>query len=261
LDIDVFRKKKRQFTIFGLVFIGITFLSARMTDFSFMRSFSSVPEAFTWIISNLFITRESFEKMPSILDKLIETVFLSITATTTASIFALLLALLGSQTTKINHFFSLLSRMIASIFRNIPIVAWALILLLSFGQNALTGYFALFLATLGFLTRAFTETIDEMSSSSVEALQATGANYFQVVSKAVLPECSPQIISWILFMIETNIRSSTLVGILTGTGIGFAFDLYYKSMNYNVVSLITISIVVVVIAIELISNYVRRVIL
>ena len=68
-------------------------------------------------------------------------------------------------------------------------------------------------------------------------------------------------ISWILFMIETNIRSSTLVGILTGTGIGYTFDMYYKTMNYNVVSLITISIVITVIIIELISNYVRRVIL
>lgn len=261
MNIDVFKQKKRQLTIFSLILIGITFISARMTNFSFIQSISSVPEAFSWVGSNLIITRESFEKMPSILNKLMETIFLSITATTTASVFALLLALLGSQTTKINNFFSTLSRFITSVFRNIPIVAWALILLLSFGQNALTGYFALFLATLGFLTRVFTETIDETSSSSVEALQATGANYFQVVSKAVLPECSPQMISWILFMIETNIRSSTLVGILTGTGIGFAFDLYYKSMNYNVVSLITLSIVVVVIAIELVSNYIRRVIL
>jgi len=195
------------------------------------------------------------------MDKLIETVFLSITATTTASVLAFLLALLGSQTTKVNRFFGAVSRMIASIFRNIPIVAWALILLLSFGQNALTGYFALFLATFGFLTRAFIETIDEASSSSVEALQATGATYFQVIAKAVIPECAPQMISWILYMIETNIRSSTLVGILTGTGIGFAFDLYYKSMNYNVLTLITLSLVLVVIGIELASNYVRRVIL
>ncbi|MGE7022793.1 phosphonate ABC transporter, permease protein PhnE [Solibacillus cecembensis] len=261
MKIDVYRKKKRQFTIFSLIVLCMTFITAKLTNFSFVQGISSVPEAFRWMGSNLLITRESFEKMPSILDKLIETIFLSITATTTASIIALLLALLGSQTTKVNGFFSTLSRFIASVFRNIPIVAWALILLLSFGQNALTGYFALFLATLGFLTRVFTETIDETSNSSVEALQATGANYYQVVSKAVLPECSPQMISWILFMIETNIRSSTLVGILTGTGIGFAFDLYYKSMNYNVVSLITLSIVVVVIAIELISNYIRRVIL
>ncbi|GIN92478.1 phosphonate ABC transporter, permease protein PhnE [Siminovitchia terrae] len=261
MNIDVFRKKKQQLTIFALVIIGITLLSSNLTDFDFMHSLLSVPEAFKWMGSNLFITNEALEKMPSIMDKLLETIFLSIAATTTASVIALLLALLGSQTTKVNNFFSTLSRFIASLFRNIPIVAWALILLLSFGQNALTGYFALFLSTLGFLVRAFTETIDETSKSSVEALQATGATYFQVVGKAVIPECSPQIISWILFMIETNIRSSTLIGILTGTGIGFAFDLYYKNMNYSVVSLITLSIIAVVIMIELISNYVRRVIL
>ncbi|RST61700.1 PhnE/PtxC family ABC transporter permease [Siminovitchia terrae] len=261
MNIDVFRKKKQQLTIFALVIIGITLLSSNLTDFDFMHSLLSVPEAFKWMGSNLLITNEALEKMPSIMDKLMETIFLSIAATTTASVLALLLALLGSQTTKVNDFFSTLSRFIASVFRNIPIVAWALILLLSFGQNALTGYFALFLSTLGFLVRAFTETIDETSKSSVEALQATGATYFQVVGKAVIPECSPQIISWILFMIETNIRSSTLIGILTGTGIGFAFDLYYKNMNYSVVSLITLSIIAVVIMIELISNYVRRVIL
>ncbi len=261
MNIDVFRKKKQQLTIFALVIIGITLLSSNLTKFDFMHSLLSVPEAFKWTGSNLLITNEALEKMPSIMDKLMETIFLSIAATTTASVLALLLALLGSQTTKVNNFFSTLSRFIASVFRNIPIVAWALILLLSFGQNALTGYFALFLSTLGFLVRAFTETIDETSKSSVEALQATGATYFQVVGKAVIPECSPQIISWILFMIETNIRSSTLIGILTGTGIGFAFDLYYKNMNYSVVSLITLSIIAVVIMIELISNYVRRVIL
>lgn len=226
-----------------------------------MHSLLSVSEAFKWIASNLMITGESLQKLPSILDKLLETIILSIISTTTASVFALLLAILGSQATRVNMFFSTLSRFIASVFRNVPIVAWALILLLSFGQNALTGYFALFLTTLGFLTRAFTETIDETSNSSVEALKATGATYFQVVHNAVIPECAPQIVSWILFMIRTNIRSSTLIGILTGTGIGFSFDLYYKSMDYNMVSLITMSIVVVVIGIELISNYVRRVIL
>ncbi|KAB2329397.1 ABC transporter permease subunit [Cytobacillus depressus] len=261
MDLTIFRKKKRYMTIFAVVLIGITILSAKMTNFDFLHGIQTMPKAFNWIGSNLIVTEQALEKLPSIMDKLIETIFLSITATTTASVLALLLALMGSRTTKINDFFGNLSRIIASVYRNIPIVAWALILLLSFGQNALTGYFALFLATFGFLTRAFIETIDETSSSSVEALRATGATYFQVVAKAVFPECSPQMISWILFMIETNIRSSTLVGILTGTGIGFAFDLYYKSMNYNVVSLITISIVIVVIGIELVSNYVRRVIL
>lgn len=259
--VQEYKKSKTQLTIFWLMLIGITVLSAILTNFNLLKGIQTLPKAFSWIISNLYITEKSLEKMPSVMDKLIETIFLSITATTTAGVVALFLALMGSQTTKVNNFFASLSRIVASVYRNIPIVAWALILLLSFGQNALTGYFALFLATFGFLTRAFIETIDETSSSSVEALRASGATYFQVVAKAVIPECSPQMISWILYMVETNIRSSTLVGILTGTGIGFMFDLYYKSMDYNVVSLITMSIVVVVIGIELISNYVRRVIL
>lgn len=259
--VQEYKKSKTQLTIFWLMLIGITVLSAMLTNFNLLKGIQTLPKAFSWIVSNLYITEQSLEKMPSVMDKLIETIFLSITATTTAGVVALFLALMGSQTTKVNNFFASLSRIVASVYRNIPIVAWALILLLSFGQNALTGYFALFLATFGFLTRAFIETIDETSSSSVEALRASGATYFQVVAKAVIPECSPQMISWILYMVETNIRSSTLVGILTGTGIGFMFDLYYKSMDYNVVSLITMSIVVVVIGIELISNYVRRVIL
>lgn len=261
MKIDVFKRKKQQFTIFAVMFIVITFYAVRLTQFDFVHGIYSIPKAISWMVENLIISKDAWSRFPSILDKLIETIFLSIASTVTASITALFLAILGSQTTKINSFFSMLSRSIASIFRNIPVVAWALILLLSFGQNTLTGYLALYFATLGFLTRAFTETIDETSQSSVEALQATGATYLQIVQKAVLPECAPQMMSWILFMIETNIRSSTLIGILTGTGIGFAFDLYYKNMNYSVVSLITLSIVAVVLLIELLSNYVRRAIL
>lgn len=258
---EAHKSNKRQLTIFLLLLLVVTLVSANFTQFNFLYSIQTLPKAFSWIVSNLYITEQAWEKFPSILDKLIETIFLSITSTTTAGVVALFLALLGSEATKVNSFFAKLSRVIASVYRNIPIVAWALILLLSFGQNALTGYFALFLATFGFLVRAFIETIDETSGGSVEALQAAGASYFQVVMKAVIPECLPQMMSWVLFMIETNIRSSTLVGILTGTGIGFMFDLYYKNMNYEVVTLVTLSIVAVVIFIELISNYVRRVIL
>jgi len=62
-------------------------------------------------------------------------------------------------------------------------------------------------------------------------------------------------------MLETNIRSSTLIGLLTGTGIGYTFSMYYKSMNYSAASLVVISIVLAVFVIEFISNYVRRVII
>ncbi|WZL74722.1 ABC transporter permease subunit [Clostridiaceae bacterium 35-E11] len=220
-----------------------------------------MPKAVKWMFSSFYPNKQALEKLPSIFQKLKDTIMMSIAATTVSSCFALLLAILGSKTTKINNFFSILSRFIASVFRNIPIVAWAMVLLFSFGQSDFTGYLALFFVTFGFLTRAFMETIDEASFSSVEALRATGASYFHIIFQAVLPSSIPQLISWVLFMIETNIRSSTLIGILTGSGIGFAFNLYYKSMNYHAASLVVACVVITVLLIEFISNYVRRVIL
>lgn len=261
MNMNVFKRKKRNHTIFWVLIIAIMYLSSTITDFNFLQGIATLPKAFSWMFDHLFFTQETLEKLPSVIEKLIETFFLSLTATTTASIFALFFGLMGSKTTMVNHYLAVISRFIASVNRNIPVVAWSLILLLSFGQNAVTGYFALFFTTFGFLTRAFMESIDEASESSVEALRATGATYFQIVAKAVIPESFPQMISWILFMIETNIRSSTLVGILTGTGIGYLFDLYYKSMNYQVVTLVTLAIILTVIFIEWTSNYVRRVIL
>lgn len=254
-------QRKKQTIIISVIMIVLTYLSASITGFNILHGIATLPKAIGWIFSNLFITQESLEKLPTILEKLIETILMSIAATTTATIIAIFLGLMGSKTTGSNSAMGVFARFIASVSRNIPVVAWALILLLSFGQNSVTGYLALFVGSVGFLTRAFIESIDEASLSAVEALRATGATYFQIVYKAVIPQCLPQMISWILFMIETNIRNATLVGILTGTGIGFAFDLYYKTLNYNAVALVTFSIVIAVIMIELISNHIRKVIL
>ena len=154
--------------------------------------------------------------------------------------------------------FPVIVRAVASLFRNIPVVAWAFILLFSFKQSEFTGFFALFLTSFGYLTRCFLESIDEMSAGPVEALRASGATYGQIVAQAVVPMSITSVISWVMYMIETNIRDATLIGLLTGTGIGFVFDVYYKSFRYDIAGLVILSIVLVVIACELTSNFVRR---
>lgn len=255
------RKSRWQTVIFLIIIIVLTYLSSAITKFNFVEGMVTFPKAIGWIFSNLIVTQESMYKLPKILEKLVETIFMSIAATTVAAGISLFLGVFGSKTTKVNNFLSVFARFIASVSRNIPVVAWSLVLLLSFGQNSVTGFLALFIGTVGFLTRAFIESIDEASQSSVEALTATGATYFQIVNKAVIPQCLPQMLSWILFMVETNIRNATLVGILTGTGIGYTFDMYYKMLDYNAVALVTLCIVITVIIVDLISNYVRKVIL
>ncbi len=258
---DIFAERRNKSLIFFALLAILTAGSIIITRYDVLKGFTSIAKAFIWGITNFYPDAKSMEKLADILVKLRETVLMSIVSTTVAAVFALLLALAGSRTTSMNGLFSIVSRGIASLFRNIPLVAWAMVLMLAFSQSPLTGYLALFFGSLGFLTRAFIETIDEVGNNPVEALQATGAGYFHIIFQAILPSSMPQMISWLLYMIETNIRDATLVGILTGTGIGFLFDLYYKRLDYHAASLVVILIVITVIAIEIISNKIRRVIL
>ncbi|WP_252898960.1 hypothetical protein [Secundilactobacillus odoratitofui] len=69
--------------------------------------------------------------------------------------------------------------------------------------------------TLGFLTRAFMETIEDFGTEKIQALQATGATYLQIIFQGLIPEIAIALMSWILYMIENNVRDATLVGLLT----------------------------------------------
>ncbi|WP_199617724.1 PhnE/PtxC family ABC transporter permease [Paenibacillus alkalitolerans] len=258
---DFFARKRMNSLIYLGVLSLVTLAAIVITEYNVAKGFTSIPKAIFWGASNFYPNAESLGKLPDILVKLRETVLVSVAATSTGAALALLFAIFGANTTRFNAFLGGISRGIATVFRNIDVAAWSMILLFSFGQNVMTGYFALFFGSFGFLTRAFMETIDEASGGSVEALRATGAGYFHIVFQSVIPSGLPQMVSWVLFTIETNIRHATLVGILTGSGIGFAFNLYYKNMNYHAASLVVISIVITILFIEAISNYVRRTIL
>ena len=258
---SVFVKKKRTFTI---AFLGITALfiiSAVVTNYDVIKGFESIPQAINWMATNLVPNEKSWEKLPNILAKLFETTLVSIAVTVCSALCAFFFSLMGTKTTKTNPWIGRIVRIIAAFFRNVPDIVWVILLLFSFGQNILTGFFALFFYTFGMLTRTFIETIDEVSGACVEALHATGAMPLQTVFQGIIPSSTPEIISWVLYMIEHNIRTSMFIGMLTATGIGYLFDMYYKRMDYGAASLAAISIVVIVIAIEVTSNQIRKVIM
>ena len=257
----VFRRRKLTYTLLIAAVVGIYFFASAITKFHLTEGVLSFPKAFVWIGENLIPDELAIRRFPKILDKLLETVLLSVAVTVIAAVFAFFASLFGSGATGFHSIVNRIVRMIAAFFRNVPDVVWAMLLMFSFGQNILTGFFALFFTTFGMLTRAFIETIDEASASCIEALRASGANFAQTVFQGIIPSVIPGIVTWVLYMIETNIRSSTLIGILTATGIGYLFDMYYKRLDFSSASLVVLLIIVTVIVIETISNQIRKVIL
>ena len=188
----------------------------------------------------------------------IETILLALTSTLISSMFALVMAVIGSETLGVSKIAEFIVKLIASFFRNMPVVAWSLLLLFSFKQSQFTGLLSLTFITFGYLTRSFMETIDDVAGDVVEALQATGASWWQIVFQGVIPSVSSQLVSWVLYYTENNVREATLVGILTGTGIGFIFNLYYRSFRYDAAGLVILIVALIVLIIELVSNKIRK---
>ena len=258
---SIFVSRKRTFTLAFIAVATIFIIASIVTNYDVVGGFESIPKAIVWMVSNFAPTEKAWSRLPNILSKLAETALVSVAVTVCAAICAFFLSLLGTKTTKTNPWIGRIVRIIAAFFRNVPDVVWAILLLFTFGQNILTGFFALFFYSFGTLTRTFIETIDEVSASCVEALHTTGATFLQTVFQGIIPSSLPQIVSWVLYMIETNIRNSPLIGVLTATGIGALFDMYYKRMDFGSAGLVVISIVVLIIAIEITSNKIRKVIM
>ena len=258
-DLSWFRRRQAR-TLAALVAIVVLFqLCSLICNFSLGYAVSSIPAAFVWMFQNFVPTVESLANLPMVVEQTISTALDSVAATVIAAVCGIAFSVLGSSSIGVECApVRGVIRAIASIFRNIPMIAWALLLLLSFKQNEFTGFLALFLTTFGQLMRFFLDTFDEIPTGPIEALRSCGASYWQVVFQAGLPLAVADLMSWMLYMVETNIRSATLIGLLTGTGIGFVFNLYYTSFRYDTAGLVIVVTIVFVLVIEAISNAARR---
>lgn len=255
---DIFKRRMQSKIIFLLSVIILYAVSSMISGFENGLAFLSVPKGVLWLFQKFIPNGNTLKYLPKIMKPAFETILLALTSTLFSSIFALIMSVIGSETVGISKVAAFAVKLTASFFRNMPVVAWSLLLLFSFKQSQFTGLLSLTFITFGYLTRSFMETIDEVAGDVVEALKATGASWWQIVFQGVIPSVSSQLVSWVLYYTENNVREATLIGILTGTGIGFIFNLYYRSFRYDAAGLVILIVAVIVSTIELISNKIRK---
>lgn len=256
--VNQFFAKKRLHLTLGVVGLGLAYVLASVGLGFQTQSLFGVQNGIIWLAHNFIPNAESASYWHDIVTQLWRTFLVAIASTTCAAVVSLFLAVLGAKTLSPSVVLNWVIRSFASFMRNIPIVAWAMILLFSFKQNDLTGFLALFFMTVGFLTRAFMETIEDFGTGKLEALQATGATYLQVIFQGLIPEIATALMGWVLYMIENNVRDATLVGLLTGTGIGFIFNLYFKGLRYGAAGLVVLAVIILVVSVELVSKLIGR---
>ena len=142
---EAFFKKKqlRTLTIFFTA-AALYVASAIMTDFTAWNALTGIPRGLYWLVRNFLPSAQSLSVLRLIFKTSLHTAVIAVTASTAAFCVACLAAIAGSQTTGRFRILRIACAGLASFFRNIPLPAWSILLLLSFKQNAVTGFLALF---------------------------------------------------------------------------------------------------------------------
>ena len=141
--------------------------------------------------------------------------------------------------------------------RSINSIIWAVLFVTIIGPGILAGLMAIGLRSVGFLAKLLYEAIEEVDTQQVEAIQATGANRWQVIAYGIVPQILPTFAGITVFRWDINIRESTVLGLVGAGGIGLQLQSSLNILAWPQVSLILIAIFVAVIASEWVSARVR----
>jgi phosphonate transport system permease protein len=149
-------------------------------------------------------------------------------------------------------------RLLISVSRSLHPVIVGILFVKAIGFGPLAGVLTLAVASIGFIGKLFTEAIEEISLKQVEAVRATGASFPNVLIFGVIPQVTARFVGFSLYQLDSNLRNSTILGIVGAGGIGGTLLAAFQRFDYSIVCAIVIIIIVVIMAGELVSEQVRK---
>ena len=151
------------------------------------------------------------------------------------------------------------ARAIIAAARSFHPVIVAIVFVKAVGFGALAGIGALVVASIGFIGKLFAEAIEEISLKQVEAVRATGASFLNVLAYGVLPQVFGRFIGFATYQLDSNLRNSTMVGIVGAGGIGGTLFSAFQRFDYDFVAAILLCIIAMIMAGEVLATWVRKV--
>ncbi|HWP34676.1 MAG TPA: phosphonate ABC transporter, permease protein PhnE [Thermodesulfobacteriota bacterium] len=148
-------------------------------------------------------------------------------------------------------------RTLLNVIRTIPLVLVAIFFVAAMGLGPLPGTLATAVYSVGMLGKFYAEAIEAIDPGQVEGVAATGATPLQVMRFGVLPQVLPLFVAYTLYRLEVNIREGTVLGLVGAGGIGFYISFYIRSFQYQKVATVATIILVMVVAIDLLSAWIR----
>jgi len=188
----------------------------------------------------------------------LETVQMALAGTFLALVVAFPLGFLAARNTAPHRLIYVGVRAVLNLVRTIPDLALGLLFVAAVGLGAFAGTLALAVHTATVLGKLLSESVENIDEGVVEAIRATGAGYPQILSFAVLPQILPDLISFTLYRLETNIRAASVLGLIGAGGIGYLMNTSFRTFQYQEAAAIVLVLIAIVMLVDYFSARLRN---
>jgi phosphonate transport system permease protein len=223
-------------------------------DFSPSRFITGLSQL-GWI-SMMMMPPDPGASLPLYLKALGETLSIALLGTTLAALLALPVSLLAARNIVPNIVRFPVRRFLDSI-RGVDTLIWALVWINVVGLGPFAGVLAIAVSDFGAFGKLFSEAIEGADQKQVEGIRASGGSALHEIRFGLLPQVLPVIAGQVLYFIESNTRSATIIGIVGAGGIGLQLAEQIRVLEWQKVSFLILMILVAVAAIDFISGKLR----
>lgn len=205
----------------------------------------------------LMIPPNPGSSFPTYLAAMGETLSIAILGTTLAAIAALPVSLLAARNVIPSWILRFPVRRGFDAIRGIDTLVWALVWINVVGLGPFAGVLAIAISDFGAFGKLFSEAIESADRKPVEGIRASGGTALHEIRFGLLPQVIPVIAGQVLYFIESNTRSATIIGIVGAGGIGLQLAEQIRVLEWQKVSFLILMILAAVAVIDWISSRLR----
>ncbi|MEG3080106.1 phosphonate ABC transporter, permease protein PhnE [Halomonas sp. 5021] len=204
-----------------------------------------------------FMQPDFVSRYDDIVAGLLESLTMTLTSTVIGVLLAIPVGLGGARNIAPLPIYTV-CRAIIAVSRTFQEVIIAILFVVMFGFGPFAGMITLAFATIGFMAKLLAEDIEDLDWRQVEAVRATGANWWQTMNHAIQPQVMPRLIGLSMYRLDINFRESSVIGIVGAGGIGATLNTSLSRYEYDTSAAILLIIIAIVLLCEYASSHVRR---
>ena len=186
-----------------------------------------------------------------------ETLAIAFLGTLTATVVAFPISFLAASNTTPHPLIRFVIRRCLDTLRSVDALIWALVFVGVVGLGPFAGILAIAVSDTGALGKLFSEAIESADERTRESVLASGGTGLLAVRFGLLPQVLPIIAGQVLYFIESNVRSATIIGIVGAGGIGLQLSEQIRTYDFDQVAFAVIMILITVAIIDWISGKLR----